>query len=118
MQELKSGLLTTKHSRIFHEDEADMKFNAPHHFIIVDADGRILTRVDFQEGPLQENDLNGVFMPDLIGMVICRLEHFQRSPYACRENAIAITKLEESLMWLRKRTNDRQARNVEGTSAV
>jgi hypothetical protein len=31
---------------------------------------------------------------------------------------MAITKLEESLMWLRKRTQDREARNVEGTSVV
>ena len=36
MQELKSGLLTNKYTRVFHEDEADMKFNAPHHCEIVD----------------------------------------------------------------------------------
>ena len=118
MKELKSGLLTSKNTRVFHEDESVMKFNAPHHFIVVDEADRILTRVDFQEGPVKETDINGVFMPDLIGMIICRLEHFQRSEYACRENALAITKLEESLMWLRKRTNDREARGVEGTHTV
>ena len=36
--------------------------------------------------------------------------------FACRENSIAITKLEEALLWLNKRTQDRIARNVEGTS--
>jgi len=32
-----------------------------------------------------------------------------------RETSIAITKLEEALMWLNKRTADRVKRNVEGT---
>ena len=46
------------------------------------------------------------------------MECFQRSEYACRENAIAITKLEEALLWLRKRTEARVERGVEGTSKV
>jgi hypothetical protein len=59
--------------------------------------------------------VNGVFNQDLIGMVICRLEHFQNSDFKCRENAMAITKLEEALMWLRKRTVNREKRGVLGT---
>jgi hypothetical protein len=31
---------------------------------------------------------------------------------------MALTKLEEALMWLEKRTNDRKARNVEGTTKI
>lgn len=42
----------------------------------------------------------------------------QDSAYKCRENAIAITKLEEALLWLRKRTMNRERRGVEGTSRV
>jgi hypothetical protein len=34
--------------------------------------------------------------------------------FRCRENSLAITKLEEALMWLEKRTADREARKVEG----
>lgn len=34
--------------------------------------------------------------------------------FPCRENAIVITNLETSLLWLEKRTRDRMARNVEG----
>lgn len=33
----------------------------------------------------------------------------------CRENSIAITKIEEALMWLDARARDRQARGVAGT---
>lgn len=35
-----------------------------------------------------------------------------------RENAVAITKMEEALMWLRKRTMGREAREVVGTSNI
>jgi hypothetical protein len=38
-----------------------------------------------------------------------------RGTYACKENACALTHLEEALMWLQKRTRDRMARGVEGT---
>lgn len=34
----------------------------------------------------------------------------------CRENSIAVTKLDEALMWLKKRKEDRTARGVEGTN--
>ena len=40
--------------------------------------------------------------------------NFLQSKFPCRENAIVITKLEESLMWLNKRTQDRLKRNVKG----
>ena len=51
-------------------------------------------------------------------MTIERLKCFQNSEFSCNENAMAIIKLEEALMWLRKRTMDREARGVEGTHIV
>lgn len=56
---------------------------------------------------------DGTTNEELIEVLIDRLTYLQ-SKWACRENAIVITKLEESLMWLNKRTADRQKRNVEG----
>lgn len=119
MQELKLDLLTSKHTKVFHEDPEEMKFNAPHHFRVLSAEkpAEVVCKVDFQEGPIKENGVNGANNEDLISMVICRLEHFQKSEYACRENALAITRLEEGLLWLRKRTMGREQRGVEGTSA-
>jgi len=78
----------------------------------------ILGEVNFQNGPIQEAGVNGVMNEDLIAIVIDRMRGFQSGNYACRENAIALTKLEEALMWLRKRTTDREDRGVEGTSVV
>lgn len=34
--------------------------------------------------------------------------------FPCRENSIAITKMEEALMWFERRTANRVARGVEG----
>ncbi len=72
----------------------------------------------FQQGPIAENGTNGITQEVLLAIVIDRLRCFQAGPYACRENAIALTKIEEAQMWLQKRTRERMARNVEGTSAV
>jgi hypothetical protein len=61
--------------------------------------------------------LNGTTNEEVLAVLIDRLRYLQAKT-ACRENAIVITKLEESLMWLNKRTEDRKARSVEGTSAT
>lgn len=123
MKEVKHDLLTSKYTKVLHEDEP-YKFNAPHHFNVIQSNEghedwpqAILAQVDFQEGPIKENGVNGACNEDLIAMVICRLEHFQQSEYSSRDNAMAITKLEEALLWLRKRTIGRESRGVEGTSA-
>lgn len=56
---------------------------------------------------------DGTTNEELIEVLIDRL-NFLQSKFPCRENSIVITKLEESLMWLNKRTADRLKRNVEG----
>ncbi|MDK8193760.1 hypothetical protein QP794_27130 [Paenibacillus sp. UMB7766-LJ446] len=111
-----NGLATSKYTEVYHEK--DYSFNAPHHFEVRSVEGNVLAEVNFQEGPIKEAGINGVMNEDLISMVIARLNGFQNSDFRCRENAVAITKLEESLMWLRKRTADREARGVEGTHTV
>lgn len=56
---------------------------------------------------------DGTTNEELLAVLIDRMNYL-RGKFPCRENAIVITKLEESLMWLNKRTEDRKARNVEG----
>ena len=115
--ELEMPLLTSKYTKVYVERE--FNFNAPHVYFVTRAeDGHGLCHVHFQKGPIKETGVNGVCNEDLINMVIDRLEHFQKSPFRCRENALAITKLEEALLWLRKRTMQREARGVEGTHKV
>lgn len=111
-------LLTSKYTCVLHEKQ--FEFNAPHHFEVYADAGEMMPRlvgnVNFQKGPIKEHGVNGVANEDLIAMVICRLEYFQQSEFSSRDNAMAITKLEEALLWLRKRTIGRENRGVEGTS--
>lgn len=109
------SLLTEKYTSVWHEK--NYTFNAPHHFQVRSDDG-VLTQIHFQEGPIKEAGVNGVNNEDLLNMVLCRLKGFQNSQFSCKENEMAITKIEEALLWLRKRTADREVRGVEGTHTV
>lgn len=75
-----------------------------------------VTDIRFQNGPIAEAGLNGISNEALLAIVEDRLIGFQSGDYACRENAVALTKLQEAMMWLQKRTLDRVRRGVEGTS--
>lgn len=72
----------------------------------------------FQNGPIAEAGVNGVTQEVLLAIVADRLRSFQSGPYACRENALALTKIEEAQHWLQQRTIARMRRGVEGTHAV
>ncbi len=72
--------------------------------------------INFQNGPIQETGVNGISGEALLAIVEDRLLGFQSGQYACRENAIALTKIQEAMMWLQKRTRDRVSRGVEGTN--
>lgn len=72
----------------------------------------------FQNGAINEVGVNGITHEALIAIVLDRLRAFQGGPYACRENALAITKLEEAQHWLHHRTLARMVRGVEGTMKV
>ena len=76
-----------------------------------------LANIRFQNGPIQEAGVNGISGEALLAIVEDRLIGFQSGPFACRENAVALTKLQEAMMWLQKRTRDRMARGIEGTNA-
>ena len=75
----------------------------------------ISVAIKFQNGPIAEVGVNGLSNEALLAVVEDRLLGFQLGQYACRENAVALTKLQEAMMWLQKRTRDRLARGVEGT---
>lgn len=78
--------------------------------------------ISWQNGPLGRGDgrrlPNGAFVEGVIGAAIDRLQYYQDSKFKCRENVLAITKLEEALHWLEHRTANRETRQVEGTHAV
>lgn len=90
--------------------------NACHEYVISDGASKQFCYIAFQNGPVKEFGINGISNESLLAIVEDRLLGFQAGEFACRENAIALTKIQEAMMWLQKRTLDRLRRGVEGTN--
>jgi hypothetical protein len=80
--------------------------------------------IEWQNGPLGRTEdgtrvePNGAFVETVIAAVVERIKFYQDGKFNCRENAIALTHLETALLWLNKRTQDREERKVEGTHKI
>lgn len=74
--------------------------------------------ISFQNGPIGEHGVNGCHNEDLLAIVLHRLQCFQSGAFPCKENEMAILKIEEAIHWLNSRTRDRQKRGVEGKSEI
>ena len=76
-----------------------------------------LWEIQMQNGARKLPDsIHGICDQDLLEIVRHRLQCFQAGPFATRENACALTHIEESLMWLNRRVEDRIEREVLGTN--
>ena len=84
-----------------------------HLYKLADFDGGISQELSFIEKDASGTLTSGTTNEEVLAMLIDRIQ-FLQGKFPCRENAIVITKLEESLMWLNKRTQDRKVRGVEG----
>lgn len=81
--------------------------------------------IEWQNGPMRVSNgegqddtvvgQNGAFVEGVINAAIQRIQFYQSSRFRCRENALALTKLEEAVHWLNSRTASREAAGVEGT---
>ena len=91
--------------------EADIR---PHNFVYVRHDVNSIS-FTIQNGPVKENGVNGCQVDAIVEAAKMIIEGLN-AKFPCRENSMAITKLDECLMWLDKRTKDRIARQVEGES--
>jgi hypothetical protein len=77
----------------------------------------ITGQIQLQNGPRKLPDsIPGVIDTDLLEIVRHRLQCFQQGPFSSRENAVALTHIEEALMWMNRRVEDRIERNVLGTN--
>lgn len=63
----------------------------------------------FEDGTYRE----GTTIEEMLTVSLNRLQDLNNR-FSCRENALAITKIQEAIMWLNQRTADRLARGVEG----
>ena len=84
---------------------------------VVVEDEEPMAVIQFQNGARKLPDSQrGVLDTDLLEIVRDRLKGFQSGEFATRENACALTHIEEALMWMNKRVEDRIERNVLGTN--
>ena len=82
--------------------------------IEINESGNAIT-FNIQNGPVKANGVNGCQIDTMVEAAKLIIEGLNKN-FPCRENAMAITKLDEALMWLEKRTKDREKRGVEGQS--
>lgn len=118
MRELSTIQKREKLNRVFAIDSPGPG-NANHEYLIA-TDGDSLApkeiKIIFQKGPRKNEDsIQGVIDTDLLEIVRDRLKGFQSGEYSSRENAVALTHIEDALLWLNRRVEDRIERNVFGT---
>ena len=99
---------------------------AYHHYAILPSRGKhdvtseneveAFVEIKFQNGPRNVSDsAHGIIDSDLLEIVRDRLKCFQAGPYSTNYNAQALLHVEEALMWLNRRVEDRIERQVLGT---
>ena len=119
MRELSTIQKREKLNRVYAIDNPG-NGGANHHYVIkfgYDEDYDYVNHIIFQNGARKDpNSIHGVLDTDLLEIVRDRLKGFQSGEFATRENACALTHIEEALMWMNKRVEDRIERNVLGTN--
>lgn len=85
-------------------------FDNPNTFQVIS----FVSKSPVEEGS-KEMKLNfdGTTNEELLAVLIDRTTYLQ-SLFPCKENACAITKMQEAKFWFEERTRNRVARNVEG----
>lgn len=107
------------HPHMFEENGA-MKWKIfekeirPNKYVYVRHEKNSLT-FNIQNGPIKEAGVNGCQVDTIVDAAKTIIEGLQ-AKFPCRENALAITKLEEAYFWLKARKADREKRDVEGYS--
>ena len=118
MEKLNTIQKRDKLNEVFREGDVGPGGAYHHYSVDLNRNGTPIGRdhIKFQTGPRNvEGSTHGVLDVDLLEIVRDRLMCFQSGDYACRENAIALTHIEEALLWLNKRVEDRAERGVLGT---
>ena len=91
-----------KELMVLADDEPGHRSKAHHQYRVMGYRNLgVFAHISFQNGTLAEyGGINGITNEALLAIVIDRLRCFQSGEFACRANAIALTKIEEALMWL------------------
>ncbi|SRR5579871_861037 len=76
--------------------------------------------INWQEGPsgrgADRKEQTGARVEDVLNACLTRLKYYQGTKFNCPENVLALNGLESALQWLQKRNEDREKRQVKGTT--
>lgn len=93
-------------------------FNTKDHNItdrcIEQNNGRTVLDIKFQTGGTANTEKNGIFIEDLLIIARAKLAEYNNQ-LPCRENQLAIDKIDEAILWLTYRKAEREHRGVYGT---
>lgn len=81
-------------------------------------DEHVAIEIHWQKGMIGPEGQNGAFIEDVLEAARQRLLFFNTTKFRCRENSVAITKIEEALQWLDWRTRQRLLQDMENTYEV
>lgn len=104
---------TTKYNAL-EELHNELNRGTPGDEVSLNIDGKEVLRVKFQTGGTATTEKNGVFIEDLLIVAYAKLNEYNKD-LPSRENSLALTKIEEAIMWLANRKAEREARGVYGT---
>lgn len=76
--------------------------------------GEVVMDIKFQTGGTATTERNGVFIEDLLSIAHAKLASYNAG-LPSRENSLALTKIEEAILWLAARKTEREIRGVYGT---
>lgn len=92
----------------------ELNRGAPGDEVSLNIAGKEVLKIKFQTGGTATTERNGVFIEDLLIVAYSKLADYNRG-LPCRENSLALTKIEEAIMWLANRKVERESRGVYGT---
>jgi len=87
---------------------------ASHHYTATVGGVKVLD-VQFQHGARDEaGSTPGVTDRVLLAVLLDRMRSFQSGPFGSRLNSLALTAIEQAMLWLHQRTMERDRRGVLG----
>ena len=94
-------------------------FNIPTYKVddngIQDGEGMVLNLCRGNKEDANVPRQEGVFTETLLEVALAYLQHVNKGELASRDTSIAITHIEDALLRIRKRAQDRAIRGVQGT---
>lgn len=81
----------------------------------IELEGKPIITVNWQ--PKAGGEKQGAFIEEVLAVAYAQLKAFN-DVFPCRENAIALTNIEQSVLWLAQRKANRQHRDVDGKEAA